>query len=291
MKKLTSLFILTSTLLFISCDQYNINKDIESYTATWDEIVNNENLELFNEDNFTSDVTFIMSPDNLVGIEAAKEYYSNFISGFSNKEFTIISVFGQGDKIVKHWKFKGNHTGDFFGIPATGNLVELYGTTLVKMKGGKIAEEEDFFDNHSFLQQLGIVSNPENTGIIQGVYDSFSKGDIPSVLGALDANVIWNEAENNAYADGNPYIGPDAVLKGVFQRVGSEHEYFKLADIQLHEMSNNQVLATMRYQAKLNKNGAIINAQAAHLWTLKSGKVIAFQQYVDTKQLDDAINK
>ncbi|RAJ07464.1 hypothetical protein LV92_03813 [Arenibacter echinorum] len=32
-------------------------------------------------------------------------------------------------------------------------------------------------------------------------------------------------------------------------------------------------------------------AQAAHFWTLKDGKVIGFQQYLDTQQLNDALNK
>ena len=107
----------------------------------------------------------------------------------------------------------------------------------------------------------------------------------------MDANIIWNEAEGNAYADGNPYIGPDAVLNGVFARVGADHEYFNLTEIKLHEMSNNQVLATLRYNGKLKKNGAAFDAQVAHHWTLKDEKVINFQQYVDTKQLSDAFAK
>ena len=107
----------------------------------------------------------------------------------------------------------------------------------------------------------------------------------------MDANIVWNEAEGNLYADGNPYIGPDEVLNGVFVRIGEDHEYFNLVNIQLHDMSNNQVLATLRYQGKLKNNGAAFDAQVAHLWTLKDGKVIAFQQYVDTKQLADAISK
>jgi len=140
------------------------------------------------------------------------------------------------------------------------------------------------------MSQLGLVSDPNNLAVIQGAYDAFAKGDVPAVLAALDANVVWNEAEGNEYADGNPYKGPNAV-NALFGRLGSDHEYFNLADIQLHEMSNNQVLATMRYKAKLKKNGAVIDAQAAHFWTLKDGKVTAFQQYVDTKQLDDANKK
>ena len=287
MKKLTLVFSLAIALLFISCADQKINKDIEMYTATWDEIINNRNLDYFNEDNFDTNVTLIMAPENVVGIKAAKDFYNNYLIGFSDIEFTVKSVFGQGDNIVKHWNFKGTHTGDFFGIPATGSKVDIDGTTLVKMKNGKIAQEQDFMDYMSFMSQLGLVSDPNNLTVIQGLYDNFAKGDVPAVLGGLDANVVWNEAEGNEYADGNPYIGPDAVLKGVFERVVGDHEYFHLVDIQLHEMSNNKVLATLRYQAKRKDNGAILDAQAAHYWTLKDGKVTAFQQYVDTKQLHD----
>lgn len=276
---------------FTSCENAKVEKNIKMYSQTWDDIINTGNLELINNTNFTDDITMIMSPENIVGIDGFKDYYSNFVTGFSDVEFTIKDIFGQGDKIVKHWNFKGKHTGEFFGIPATGNMVDVEGTTLVKMQDGKIAQEQDFMDNMIFLQQLGIVSNPENVSVIDGLYKAFGAGDIPNVLAAMDANVVWNEAEGNAYADGNPYIGPEAVLNGVFARVGEDYEYFNLANIKLHDMSNNQVLATLRYQAKLKKNGVTFDAQVAHLWTLKDGKVSAFQQYVDTKKLADAEKK
>ena len=78
----------------------------------------------------------------------------NYLNGFSNIEFTIVDAFGQGNRIVKHWNFKGVHTGDFFGIPATGNMLDLSGTTLVTMENGKIAKEQDFFDMQSLTSQL-----------------------------------------------------------------------------------------------------------------------------------------
>ena len=56
---------------------------------------------------------------------------------------------------MKHWNFKGTHTGDFFGIPATGKKVDIDGVNLVKMKDGKIAQEKDFMDNLLFNQQQG----------------------------------------------------------------------------------------------------------------------------------------
>ena len=136
----------------------------------------------------------------------------------------------------------------------------------------------------------GPSDSHKNMTIVDGLYKAFAEGNIPAVLGAMDANVVWNEAEGNAYADGNPYIGPEAVLNGVFGRIMQEHEYFNLKDIELHEMSNGKVLATLRYDAKF-KNGKSYNAQVAHLWSLKNGKVVTFQQYADTKKLHEAMAK
>jgi hypothetical protein len=272
----------------LSAQQNNINKDINMYTRVWDDILNNRKLEQINDTYFDTEILLVTSPENIVGIDNVKAYYSNFLTGFSDIEFGVVKVFGQGDEIVKHWNFKGTHTGEFFGIPATGKPVDINGVTLVKMKNGKIAREHDFMDNMVFMQQLGLLSNPGNLNVIDRAYKAFATGDIPAVLAAMDANVVWNEAEGNAYADGNPYIGPEAILNGIFARIAADYEYFKLTDIQLHDMADNKVLATLRYHGKLRKNMAMINVQVAHLWTLGEGKVIGFQQYADTKQLADA---
>jgi steroid delta-isomerase-like uncharacterized protein len=288
--KTKTLFLLVTILTITSSfsQKNSIDKDLKMYTQVWDDIVNKGQIDLINDKNFDPNIVQISNTGNIVGITDFKAYYQNFLTGFSDIKFNVIDAFGQGDKIVKHWRFQGIHTGDFFGIPATGNLVDVDGVTLVKMKNGKIAQEQDFMDNAIFMQQLGLVSDPENVLIVDTLYKAFAKGDIPTVLAGMDANIVWNEAESNSLADGNPYIGPDAVLNGVFVRLGENYESFALKDIELHEMSNNKILATLRYDAKVKSTGKVIDAQVAHLWTLKDGKVIAFQQYVDTKKLADA---
>jgi two-component system, sensor histidine kinase ChiS len=161
----------------------------------------------------------------------------------------------------------------------------------IAMYNGRIAEERDFMDNMALLTQLGIVSSQGNIAVVDGLYKSFAIGDIPNALAAMDPNIIWNEAEGFPYADRNPYIGPQAVLEGVFARIGEEWEYWNLTDIQMHEMSNNQVLSTLRYKAKYKKNGAEIDAHVAHWFTLKDGKIIRFQQFTDTGQVVRAMNQ
>lgn len=295
MKTTIKLLFITTLLVVTACDNANkqVEENISMYSTVWDEIINEGKLDLINDINFDSEITLIATPDNVVGIKAFKEYYSNFTTGFSNADFKIVDIFGQGDKLVKHWRFKGTHSGDFFGIPPTGKTIDIEGTTIAIMKEGKIAQEQDFMDNLSFMAQLGIdpLLNADNVSVVSNLYTNFGKGDVPAVLAAMDSKVVWNEAEGNSLADGNPYIGPDAVLAGVFTRVLEDFPDFTLNDIVLHNMENNQVLATLRYKATMKVTGKELNAQAAHLWTLKDGKIIAFQQYVDTKQLNDVGRK
>ena len=55
----------------------------------------------------------------------------------------------------------------------------------------------------------------ENVALIRGLYDGFAAGNVPDVLARMSPAIIWNEAENFPYADGNPYVGPEAILNGV----------------------------------------------------------------------------
>jgi hypothetical protein len=238
---------------------------------------------------------FNNSPD--VGASVAemiayhKENDNNLESrGFlaKDQEYEMV-VTDDGETWVNFW-------GDWEGtLKANGKKLKVPVHLTGQFIDGKIVRSSGHWDNSPMvlaLQQIEAMNNlpPEdNRAVVNGMYQSFANGEIPDVLASLDPNVVWMEAEGNAYADGNPYKGPDAVLDGIFNRIGEDYESFTLADIQLHEMVNDEVLATLRYHGKL-KNGASIDAQAAHLWTLSNGKVVGFQQYVDTKQLADAMS-
>ena len=130
-----------------------LEKDLKMYQNVWNSFLAGD-TSVVNNKNFTEDVVIVTSNGDLVGIDACKEFYLNYLNGFSDIEWTIVDAFGQGNKLIKHWNFKGKHTGDFFGIPATGNSLNLSGTTIVTMREGRIAKEHDFFDMKSMLDQL-----------------------------------------------------------------------------------------------------------------------------------------
>ncbi len=134
------------------------------------------------------------------------------------------------------------------------------------------------------------VNSVSNTEIISGLYNSFEEGNLEAVLAGMNPDIVWNEAENFIYGDKNPYIGPDSIVSGVFARLGAEWEYWNLEGINLDALGEDGVLAQGRYKAKNKANGKELNAQFAHVWRLKDGKVSSFQQYTDTKQSHDVVN-
>ena len=140
--------------------------------------------------------------------------------------------------------------------------------------------------NDSTKEEVESVTNADR---VKKLYDAFAEGNVPSVLAGLAADVSWNEAENFIYADGNPYIGHDAVVNGVFARLGAEWEYWNLTDKAFMNIEDGKVLVTGRYQAKNKTSGKLLDSQFAHLWTMNDTLVASFQQYTDTKQAAEAI--
>lgn len=128
----------------------------------------------------------------------------------------------------------------------------------------------------------------ENVMVVQGMYDGFAKGDIPKVLAALDPQVEWSEAENFIYAEGNPYIGPDAVLQGVFMRIGSDWEGFAVSPTDVLDAGDTAV-GYGYYSGTYKATGKQARAQFAHFFTFRDGKVVKFQQYTDTAQFKEVV--
>lgn len=124
---------------------------------------------------------------------------------------------------------------------------------------------------------------------IKKLYNAFAEGDVETVLAGFTEDIQWNEAENFIYSDGNPYVGGAAVAEGVFQRLGGEWEYWNLENAQFFNVDTNKVLVTGRYKALNKASGKELDAQFAHLWTLRDSLASSFQQYTDTKQAAEVV--
>lgn len=127
-----------------------------------------------------------------------------------------------------------------------------------------------------------------NLEIIRSLYDAFGKGDVPAVLGAMDPKIEWNEAENFVYADRNPYVGPNAVLEGVFTRLMTDWDGYTVTPHSFYD-AGEDVIVVGTYTGTHRRSARSVRAQFAHFFTLRDGRIVRFQQYTDTKQFADAV--
>lgn len=118
---------------------------------------------------------------------------------------------------------------------------------------------------------------------VKSAYAAMGRND-PSVLfGAMDAAVIWNEAEGGPLAKGNPYVGPQRVGEGVFKPLlGAIDGFTAVPDTYID--GGNHVVALGRYGGTVKASGTRLDAQFCHVYEFRDGKIVRFQQYSDSAQ-------
>ena len=122
--------------------------------------------------------------------------------------------------------------------------------------------------------------------VVRGLYDAFARGDVAAVLGSLSADIEWTEAEG--FPLGGTYVGPDAVLKGVFMRLGTEWEGYAAVPYEYID-GGDAIVALGKYSGKYVATGKSFEAHFAHVWKLRDGKAYRFQQYVDSAKVNEAL--
>jgi outer membrane protein assembly factor BamB len=166
--------------------------------------------------------------------------------------------------------------------PAIGQDVSGHGTLFVRTAAALYCFGEPRAADSKPVHALSSSSamTPSIT-FVRGLYDAFAAGDVPRFLSHLDPAVRWSEAEGFPYAKGNPYIGPDAIVAGVFQPLLSDWLDFR---VEVVELVGGPEVVTMfgRYKATHARTKKALDVQCAHTWWLRGDKVVRFQQMVDT---------
>lgn len=125
-----------------------------------------------------------------------------------------------------------------------------------------------------------------NLQVIQGMYEAFAKGDIATIVAAMDPKIEWSEAEGIVYDPGRAFVGPDEVVQGVFGRIVQDFDGFTVTPHNFVD-GGDTIVVEARYTGTWKATGNELDAQVAHVFEFRDGKAIRFQQYTDTAQFAD----
>ncbi|UCC40797.1 MAG: ester cyclase [Candidatus Aminicenantes bacterium] len=93
--------------------------------------------------------------------EETIEFGKMLRNAFPDFAYSIEELIAEDDIVISRFIFTGTHEGEFQGIPATGNKVEMSGFMMTRIENGKIVEDKEEYDGLGFMQQLGMELKPK----------------------------------------------------------------------------------------------------------------------------------
>jgi ketosteroid isomerase-like protein len=117
------------------------------------------------------------------------------------------------------------------------------------------------------------------TETLRDLYAAFARGDVPSVLAVLSPDVRWVEPEGFPYA--GTHVGPNAVLEGVFMRIGADWSTYAVQPHEFHEVAD-VVFVLGDYDGTHRATGRSFHAPFVHVWRFDGDHVRGFASHTDT---------
>jgi uncharacterized protein len=122
----------------------------------------------------------------------------------------------------------------------------------------------------------------ENKAMVERVYEAFADRDYEAVMSHFADDFEWYAADNSPLADMSPYSGIEAVRTGVFARIEAGFERLVVVPDEIFEAEGGRVIVLGYYHGKFRGKTDEFRTQVAHIWTLRHGRAVKFQQYLDT---------
>lgn len=88
------------------------------------------------------------------GRDGLRKAVQSHRASFPNWDEQVLEIIVEGNHAATRYRSRGTHEGEFLGIPATGNEIDVLEASIYRMVDGKIAEQWAFPDIASVQQQL-----------------------------------------------------------------------------------------------------------------------------------------
>ena len=109
----------------------------------------------------------VISPTGgvLEGRAEIERIYRLWFTAFPDLSIGITDMLIDGNNVVLLVDICGTHSGDFFGLPATGRRVQVPGAFVYELENGEIVHERRILDFTGVLVQVGVLKAKPAAGV------------------------------------------------------------------------------------------------------------------------------
>jgi ketosteroid isomerase-like protein len=130
------------------------------------------------------------------------------------------------------------------------------------------------------------MNEQNNKALVEKMYAAFGRGDLQMILDHLAPNVEWTMEGPPVLPFAGKKAGPGQV-RTFFEALATTQENQKLT-IDDYIAQGDKVATTGRYSAVVKATGKRFDCAAAHVFTIRDGKITKFLDFVDTAQMAEA---
>lgn len=119
-------------------------------------VINRRNLDAardFVADDVVEEVPF---PGQGPGLEGLKDVLRGLFAAFPDMHWTIDEQLGEVGMVLTRFTWNGTHKGEFFGVPATGSAVSVWGMVIDQVENSRITRTRILMDVFGLMRQIGV---------------------------------------------------------------------------------------------------------------------------------------
>jgi ketosteroid isomerase-like protein len=126
-----------------------------------------------------------------------------------------------------------------------------------------------------------------NVNVVRRGYEAFGRGDIEGLLGLLDEQVQWVTPGPTELATSGRRTGRQQV--GAF--FGAVNDLFEIQRFEPSEFiaEGDKVVVLGSETARARSTGVTLDLDWVHVFTIRNGVIVAFQEHADTAKIVAAL--
>lgn len=120
----------------------------------------------------------------------------------------------------------------------------------------------------------------KNLEAVKVHYQGSDRRDMAAMMAPITDRTAWIEMAGFPYA--GTYIGLEAIVAGVFARIGAEWDGYAFKLERLVD-GGATIVGIGTYTGVYRRTGKGMSARVVHIWDMDDGKVVRFEQFTDTR--------
>lgn len=119
-----------------------------------EQVINNRDLETAGDYMAEDVVEQVPFPGQGPGLAGLKDVLRGLFATFPDMHWTIDEQIAEADKVLTRFIWTGTHEGEFFGVPASGREVSVWGMVIDRVGSGVVVETRILMDTAGLMRQI-----------------------------------------------------------------------------------------------------------------------------------------